>query len=347
MTNSLTSTGGKPLITCVCFSPHSESTKHDDTEDKEALWVKPPPANALDVAILLRQLGNDVILTGFMPKEQFIDDEQKWDSLGIRSQFIAIDNAPTVKANESSHNAISQVPLTVVEEEKALFNEQMMSLAEQSDCLLLTGDLPKGYTLQDFINLVKRLYKRNSYIFVEMTEKIIHLVHTHRPFLHNSNQDSLISMDTVVWSEDKRFKFLYNTNKPDNGDWTEVAFSYFEANNPKHIRTAIYAILISLTAVRVQSDKAWMSDVHKAYKNIFAKTRNAESIEEENKVMDEGIVDLLSILPADEQLSNEDIARYMAVLIIHCVMKDTIVLPTPTEAMGYQSYFEIKTLPFR
>lgn len=328
-----------PKVACVCFNPLISPNKRQDNDDINAIWADPPPANALDVATLLKQFGSEVIITGFIPKDctdkEYIDSKEQ----GFATQFIEIENFPRPKKHSTSSYSVN--PFTIRDTEKEQFIELILKLAEQTYCILFTGDLPKSFTLQDFKVLIKRLRKRYARIFIEMNNKIINITGTYLNLTYQS-LDRDFQTHSVAWLAEDRLQIYCTGDISSSNQRFEIEFLQFERLNPKHIRSAIFASLIFIMASNVMRHNDWMQSINNAYTETFRLMNNAACEYERNEVLDKQTMRLLSIPNIENLISDKDIVGYLAMVIIHTVSKDTLILPSDEESIHYLDYFSIE-----
>ena len=339
---SLCASTNKPKVVCVCFNPLINPNERQDDDDVDAIWTNPPPAHALDVASLLKQLGTDIIITGFIPKNLANKQLQNFKQQSFATEFIEIDNlSNTIDKSTASY---SSNPFVVTDAEKKQFIELMIQFVEQqTHIILFTGDLPNNFTLQDFKILVKRLRGRNRCLFIEMNDKVVNVAGTYLDFIYQ-HLDRSFQTEKIAWLKKNKLELYCTGDISDSHQRFEIAFTPFERRNPKHTRSAIFATLIFIIATNSMHSKVFDKKISEAYKEAFRLMNSADSEHEKNEILDVQTMRLLNIKNTGDVISSENIMRYLASIIIHTVSEDTLVLPNKIEIESYQDYFSIENL---
>lgn len=329
----------RPKVICVCFNPLVNPNESQSNDDVDAIWANPPPAHALDVAELLSQLDIDVTLTGFLPKGCINKQEQYCLQEKFTTQFIEINN---FSSNESS--PYSTNPFVVTDVEKEQFIALMIRFVEQQvHSVLFTGDLPYNFNLQDFKVLIKRLRKRNSELFIEMNEKVLGIVGT-CVSITDQHLDTQHRYKRMAWLQDNRLEILFDNRISDSYDRFEIAFASFEKRNPRHIRSAIFAYLIFVTANALMHNNTFHKKIQMAFTKVFQMMNSANCEYQKRESLDLRTMQLLNVSSPENIVSDEDIVKGLAIQIIHAVHQDHLILATALDISSYQDYFSIKNL---
>ncbi|WLF84656.1 1-phosphofructokinase [Moraxella sp. ZY210820] len=160
----------------------------------------------LNVAQVLKDLGHDVYVSGFLGRDNYQIFEQHFAREQFDSHFILVDGETrhNIKLIESAGRVtdINGKGFVVTERQKQSLFEQCLALAPQMDCIVIAGSLPQNFTLEDFKSLVEQLTAVNSRIALDTSGQALAIAMQLNPWLIKPNTDELSetfqqSLDTI------------------------------------------------------------------------------------------------------------------------------------------------------
>lgn len=160
----------------------------------------------LNVAQVLKDLGHDVYVSGFLGRDNYQIFEQHFAREQFHSHFVLVDGETrhNIKLIESAGRVtdINGKGFVVTEVQKQSLLEQCLTLAPQMDCIVIAGSLPQNFTLDDFKYLVEQLTAMNPRIALDTSGQALAIAMKLNPWLIKPNTDELSetfkqSLDTV------------------------------------------------------------------------------------------------------------------------------------------------------
>ncbi|MDO4223038.1 MAG: 1-phosphofructokinase [Acinetobacter sp.] len=149
----------------------------------------------LNVAQILRDLGHDVIVTGFLGQANRQIFDTHCQAQGFDSQFIYVDGETrqNIKISEQSGRMtdINGKGFVVSTADKSALLQQCERLAKQADYVVIAGSLPQNFSLADFEQLVRTIQGHQSKIAIDTSgEALIQAIQL-QPWLIKPNTDEL------------------------------------------------------------------------------------------------------------------------------------------------------------
>lgn len=169
----------------------------------------------LNVAQVLKDLGHDVYVSGFLGRDNYQIFEQHFAREQFHSHFVLVDGETrhNIKLIESAGRVtdINGKGFVVTEVQKQSLLEQCLTLAPQMDCIVIAGSLPQNFTLDDFKSLVEQLTAVNPRIALDTSGQALAIAMQLNPWLIKPNTDELSetfqqSLDSI----EQQMKFLTN-----------------------------------------------------------------------------------------------------------------------------------------
>lgn len=150
----------------------------------------------INVSIVLKELGIDSIALGFIAGFTGQEIEKKVNNVGVKTDFIKIENALSrinVKiAINKEETAINTKGPFIKQNYIELLYEKIDKIKE-GDILVLSGSIPKGISENMYENICKRLKEKspNIKIVVDATRELLLKTLEYKPFLIKPNKEEL------------------------------------------------------------------------------------------------------------------------------------------------------------
>lgn len=160
----------------------------------------------LNVAQVLKDLGHDIYVSGFLGQDNYQIFEQHFVREQFHSHFILVDGETRQNIKLVEHSGrvtdINGKGFVVNTQHKQLLTEQCLALASQVDCIVIAGSLPQNFSLDDFKLLVEQLTTVNPRIALDTSGQALAIAMQLNPWLIKPNTDELSetfkqSLDTV------------------------------------------------------------------------------------------------------------------------------------------------------
>lgn len=152
-----------------------------------------PAGKAVNVAYILSQLGVEVVMSGFLGKDNakpFID---RFEQMNIDNHCVMVagQTRQNIKLMEEGRTTdINTTGFVVGEEDKLGLFKKLPKLCQQVDMVVVSGSLPLGFELHDWQKLLQ-LIKQYNRLVVDTSGEPLKLALTYTPFLIKPNQDEL------------------------------------------------------------------------------------------------------------------------------------------------------------
>ncbi|MDP2572147.1 hexose kinase [Vibrio penaeicida] len=149
----------------------------------------------VNVARVLKELGANVTVTGFLGKDNQEMFCQLFDHIDVNDQFIRVEGATRINVKLVEHDkSVSDINfpgVAVTEEDKHRFENTLLELAKSHDLFVLAGSLPRGITPLECANWIKMLTKLGKkVVFDSSREALAHGIQS-RPWLIKPNEEEL------------------------------------------------------------------------------------------------------------------------------------------------------------
>ncbi|GLQ72558.1 hexose kinase [Vibrio penaeicida] len=149
----------------------------------------------VNVARVLKELGANVTVTGFLGKDNQEMFCQLFDHIDVNDQFIRVEGATRINVKLVEHDkSVSDINfpgVAVTEEDKHRFENTLLELAKSHDLFVLAGSLPRGVTPLECANWIEMLTKLGKkVVFDSSREALVHGIQS-SPWLIKPNEEEL------------------------------------------------------------------------------------------------------------------------------------------------------------
>lgn len=153
-----------------------------------------PGGKGINVSIILKALGIDSLVLGYIAGFIGEEIEKEVQEYGIQTDFIKIEKGMTrinikimTETEETAINA--QGPIIEPEELKALYKK--IENIQSGDWVILSGSVPKGLPNDIYENICKKLQNKDIKIVVDSTGELLKKTLKYKPFLIKPNKEEL------------------------------------------------------------------------------------------------------------------------------------------------------------
>ncbi len=188
------------MILCVTLNPAIDVTIELSelkvgAVNRQLHQQQRPAGKGLNVAQVLKNLGHDIIVTGFLGNKNqqlFVEDFEKQQFI---NKFILIDGETrhNIKIAEQSGRMtdINGRGFTVYPQDIQNLLNTINECTKQVDMVVLSGSLPQGFDLEDFSTLIKTIQQHNVPLAIDTSGSALATAIEHRPFFIKPNSDEL------------------------------------------------------------------------------------------------------------------------------------------------------------
>lgn len=149
----------------------------------------------LNVAQVLRDLGHEVMVSGFLGRTNAAVFQAHFAEQGFADHFVYVDGETrqNVKIAEACGRMtdINGKGFSVCEADKAALAEKAAVLAAEADFTVVSGSLPQQFGTDDFQTLLGRLKTANPRLAVDTSGEALKAALACKPFLIKPNTDEL------------------------------------------------------------------------------------------------------------------------------------------------------------
>lgn len=154
-----------------------------------------PAGKGLNVAQILKQLGHNVWVTGFLGQDNRTMFDMHFQTQGFHADFVSVagNTRENIKIAEQSGRMtdVNGRGFSVNAEHKQQLLEKIRHIAPQVDAIVLSGSLPQGFELQDLIDLVRTIQSYNPQLAVDTSGNALKTIVQLNPWLIKPNTDEL------------------------------------------------------------------------------------------------------------------------------------------------------------
>ena len=163
-----------------------------------------PGGKGINVSIILGNQKIDNIALGFLGgfTGKFIEDNLK--ALGVKTEFIKVkgDSRINVKIKSNEETEINGTgPMITSEELEALFNR--LDQLVEGDILVLAGSIPSTLPKDLYLQIQKRVSKKNVKVVVDTSGKALLEAIKNKPFLIKPNNHEIEEIFNVKINSEK------------------------------------------------------------------------------------------------------------------------------------------------
>lgn len=158
-----------------------------------------PAGKGLNVAQVLRGLGHEIWVTGFLGEDNCTQFEVDFANQGFHNHFITVagqtrQNIKLAETGQTANGRMTDINGTgfgVTPDNIADLSNTCADLATQVDYVVLAGSLPQAFTLKDFENLIRTIQKVNTNIAIDTSGAALKVAFANQPFMLKPNDDEL------------------------------------------------------------------------------------------------------------------------------------------------------------
>lgn len=149
----------------------------------------------LNVAQVLKDLGHEPIITGFLGQSNREIFDQHFTKQGFENHFIYIDGETryNVKVGEASGRMtdINGKGFLVSDSAKKALIAKIETLLDQVEIVVVSGSLPQGFSTDELIELIEWLKSKNKKVAVDTSGPALKAAISANPWLIKPNSDEL------------------------------------------------------------------------------------------------------------------------------------------------------------
>lgn len=197
---------------CITLNPAIDFTVGLDTlkpgaVNRQQYAHSHAAGKGLNVAQVLRDLGHEVAVSGFLGRANAAVFQAHFAAMGFTDRFVYVDGETrqNIKIAEADGRMtdINGKGFAVSDEAKAALLEQAAAQAVQADFTVVSGSLPQAFGVDDFQALLGRLKTANPHLAVDTSGEALKAAVSCSPFLIKPNTDELhesfgLSADTAA-----------------------------------------------------------------------------------------------------------------------------------------------------
>lgn len=191
---------------CITLNPAIDLTLELDTlrlgqVNRVSQSNQRPAGKGLNVAQVLRQLGHDIWVTGFLGQANRAIFDQDFTRQGFHNAFIYVEGETrqNIKIAESATHEhggqmtdINGKGFVVDAVAKQHLFDHIPSLAKNVDFIVMAGSLPQNFSLDDFDNLIQHIQTANPKLAIDSSGEALKIAVKNQPFLLKPNNDELL-----------------------------------------------------------------------------------------------------------------------------------------------------------
>lgn len=185
---------------CITLNPAIDFTVGLDTlnvgsVNRQQFAQSHTAGKGLNVAQVLRDLGHDVMVSGFLGRANAAVFQAHFAEQDFADHFVYVDGETrqNIKIAESCGRMtdINGKGFSVSETDKAELLKKAAALAAEADFTVMSGSLPQQFGADDFQTLSGRLKTANPRLAVDTSGEALKAALACKPFLIKPNTDEL------------------------------------------------------------------------------------------------------------------------------------------------------------
>lgn len=158
-----------------------------------------PAGKGLNVAHVLKALGHDVSVTGFLGQNNRAMFDNDFIVQGFHNEFVYVDGETRQNIKIAETHAqfagrmtdINGKGFVVDDTAKQDLLAKVPKLAKTVDFVVMSGSLPQNFGLDDFDKLIKTLIAANPKLAIDSSGDALKIAVENNPFLLKPNNDEL------------------------------------------------------------------------------------------------------------------------------------------------------------
>lgn len=157
--------------------------------------VRHAAGKGLNVAQILKDLGHEVWVTGFLGQDNRHIFDEHFQKQQFHADFVYVDGQTreNIKIAESDGQMtdLNGLGFHVPNDAKMQLRELVQKYSRQVDCVVLSGSLPQQFSIQDFKSLIAGIQAVNPYLAIDTSGEALKTAILSNPFLVKPNHEEL------------------------------------------------------------------------------------------------------------------------------------------------------------
>lgn len=157
--------------------------------------VRHAAGKGLNVAQILKDLGHDVWVTGFLGQDNRNIFDEHFQKQQFHADFVYVSGQTreNIKIAEADGQMtdLNGLGFQVPNEAKIQLREIVQKYSRQVDCIVLSGSLPQQFSVQDFKSLIASIQAVNPYLAIDTSGEALKTAILANPFLVKPNHEEL------------------------------------------------------------------------------------------------------------------------------------------------------------
>lgn len=154
-----------------------------------------PAGKGLNVAQVLKKLGHEVWVTGFLGQNNRTIFDELFLMQGFRTEFVFVEGETrhNIKIAEQSGRMtdVNGIGFYINAEQKQALLNKISILSSQVDAIVLSGSLPQGFDIDDLRELVRTIQNYNVQLAIDTSGQALNVIAQLNPWLIKPNVDEL------------------------------------------------------------------------------------------------------------------------------------------------------------
>lgn len=187
---------------CITLNPAIDVTLELDTlkigsVNRVQTAQSRPAGKGLNVAQVLKGLGHNIVVTGFLGQNNRSPFDEDFAKQGFDNQFVYVagDTRQNIKIAETEHSGrmtdINGKGFIVDDTAKNALFDKIPTLAKNVDFIVMSGSLPQNFSLDDFDKLIQLIQQNNAKLAIDSSGEALKIAVKNNPFLLKPNNDEL------------------------------------------------------------------------------------------------------------------------------------------------------------
>ncbi|KJY74680.1 1-phosphofructokinase [Vibrio nigripulchritudo] len=149
----------------------------------------------VNVAQVLRDLGAEVAVTGFLGRDNQEMFCQLFEKIGAKDHFVRVDGATRINVKlVESDDRVSDINfpgVSVSSSDKQKFEQKLKELSQEYDVFVLAGSLPVGVSPEECQNWISMLQGSGKHVLFDSSREALKTGLTASPWLIKPNEEEL------------------------------------------------------------------------------------------------------------------------------------------------------------
>lgn len=187
---------------CITLNPAIDVTLELDTlkigsVNRVQTAQSRPAGKGLNVAQVLKGLGHDIVVTGFLGQNNRSPFDEDFAKQCFDNQFVYVegDTRQNIKIAETKNGVrmtdINGKGFIVDDTAKNALFDKIPTLAKNVDFIVMSGSLPQNFSFDDFEKLIQLIQKNNAKLAIDSSGEALKIAVKNNPFLLKPNNDEL------------------------------------------------------------------------------------------------------------------------------------------------------------